>query len=382
MQLARKSWAGLCLVVAMTCAVAGFAQETTDPKSEDDTLAVKLGFYNQRDGKNNFGGNHFIDENESVFESIILLDKAITPQDNINFRFLTDIISSASISRYHNPQFRALQSGASGNKNFVGTLGWQHKWENTTLGLNISGGKEYAYKSLGYGVTLSQDLFEKNTNVSLRFQGYNDAIKTILFNGFEAQATSRDTYSGEVAINQILTPRSIVNVAYNHTEQHGMLATSYNSVFAAGVEGQEIVPYRRHRDSITGRYKFSFTESNALELGYRYYWDSWHIYSNTAEVRFFQYLMNKKLLLEPNYRYYLQDRAFFYQQSFAAFSALQTSDPDLGDFYGNLFGLDLSILDPHFFTWWRGDLDFGFNYNLRSDDLNGYWFTAGYTLRF
>ena len=236
----------------------GMAAPEPDPlprrEQEDDSLSVGFGYYRQDDGPNDEGGNSNIDEDETVYEAIIILDKTLNDRDRLNVNFIGDIISSASQTRLHNPQFGALQSNPSGNKRFALGAGWQRQLTESTFGFNGSFGAERSnYYSGGYGGNFAKSFREAHTNLSFSFQGYTDYFQIKLFNGIEPGYDYRQTLSAEIGLTQILSRRTIANLSFHHTHQFGFLATTFNSVFINGVEFSEEAPSKRRRNAITAR---------------------------------------------------------------------------------------------------------------------------------
>ena len=350
---------------------------------EDDSISARFGFYNQADGSNDSGGNSFVDEEETVYEAIIVLDKTISERDRLNVRLLGDLVSSASIAKMNNPTYRSLQSNPSGNKRGEVGLGWNHRFDEFSLGGNASISAEFSrYYSTGYGSNISFPFNHDNTTFGFSFQGYYDHFQNKTFSGQNDGYVNRQSYTLDGNLTQVLTPKTIFNLNIHYTQQLGYLATTYYSVLVGGVEMQEVAPDNRRRNAFTGRIKRNLTFLSSLELGYRFYNDSWDINSHTIDTRFSQYIWKRKMILEPNYRFYIQDSAFFYQKVFIAPQTYMTSDPDLGSFNGHIFGLKAVLLRPDFLPIGNADLDSTFNYYLRSDHLNIFWITAGYTLRF
>lgn len=354
-----------------------------DRLSEDDRLYMQFGFYHQNDGAGDHGGNPALDERETVYEAIIMVDKAIGERDRLNVRFLGDLVSSASVAKYNKPLFRALQSYPSGNKHGELGLGWQHKFDAFTAGIHGSFAYEASmFFSGGYGLDVSIPFNNDNTTVGIWLQGNTDHFQEKLFTGYNNGYDTRQTISGEIWVNQVLTPKTQVNLNYHHTEQYGFLATTYQSVFINGVEFAERAPDSRHRDAWTGRLKQAITDWNAFELGYRYYHDTWDINAHTVDLRLFQYLIPKRVMLQPSYRYYTQDAAFFYAMAFPTYFVQMTSDPDLGHFDGHDFGIGVTIFDAPFLPILKADLDVSYHYYMKSDDLNLWWITVGYAAKF
>lgn len=378
-----KTAAGALLAVGFSIAL--FAQDDGLPtrEEEDDTFSLQFGTYQQTDGGDNLGGNPFIDEEETVYEAIIVLDEKMSERDRRKIRFLGDLVSSASITRETNPMFQALQSHPSGNEHGELTVGWTRDFRDYALGGHGSvGGEVSNYVSLGWGLNLGAPLPNGNTRLRLDYQGNLDDFEIKLFNGLEPGRDRRLTNTLEGGITHVLTPRTVVDLALNLTYQSGFLATTWYSVFVNGREISERVPDTRWRRSVTSRVKYSLSADSAVELGYRFYDDSWDIDSHTFELTYSQYLFDRQLLLEPNYRYYDQRGAFFYDTVFRLPMEFMSSDPDLGEFDGRSGGLKATFIDP---KWWPGkkaDISMSFDYYSRSDGIDLWWAIFGYTRRY
>jgi len=354
------------------------------PSEEEraDLFSFESAYFRQDDE----GGNPFVNEDASIFEAIILIDKQVSELDRGHLRLIGDVISAASYDRI---QQAATLTGATGvNPGSLGIgAGWDRTLGDWAFGVDADYENEYAYRSYNMGATLSRSLFERNTTLSLRVRGFRDIVRMIRFNGVEEDKEYRTTLRGEFGVTQVLSPESVMNVTLSHVDQEGFLATSFNSVFIDTgapqlVEDFEKVPGRRKRSALTARYKRGIWDEDALEVGYRYYDDDWGIDSHTAELRLFKYLGAKSVLVEPNYRYYDQNGADFFAQSFdQAGLALQTSDSDLGTFTGNALGVDLRFLQVETLGV-PTDYHLGVTFYERSDGLDFYWVSFGFDVPF
>ena len=348
-----------------------------EQSADKQQLQVKFLAYSQSDS----GGIEEIDEDASIFESVIIYSNKITERDTLSLRLLTDIVSSASIKREHNAQFRSLQSGASGTVYLNLNAGWQHQHDNWKYKVNLGGGSEYAYTSTNFGIGAVGELNGKNTTLSVNLQSFADTVRMIRFNGVEEADEGRDSFTFEIGLTQILTPKSLLNVTAHHSSQSGFLATQFNSVFVGGIEDYEILPDSRDRDSLTLRYKQALGQDMAYELGLRYYTDDWGIDGQTLDGRFFQYAFDRSVLLEYQYRYYVQNEADYYQESFSSAQAYQTSDPDLGDFTGHMFGIKSTFKD-RVIMGKKGEWDVGVNYYTKDNGLDMIWIVSGFKISF
>lgn len=78
----------------------------------------------------------------------------------------------------------------------------------------------------------------------------------------------------------------------------------------------EVVPNRRLRYAVAARVRQSLTPWASLGVDYRYYADSWRLQSHTVggSLRF---VPREQLLLDLEYRAYVQGAAWFYQSSYS-----------------------------------------------------------------
>lgn len=341
-------------------------------------LSVKTAAYQQNDS----GGIEQVDEDATVFEAIIFSSTPITEKGDLNVRLIADLVSAASIEREHNAQYRALQSGASGNYRFGGTVGWSQREESFDWRVGAGGAVEYAYTSLSGNAGVTWHLNERNTGLGLDIQVYQDTVELIRYNGEDQGEADRDTYTVDLTWTQVLTPYSHLALVLSQTEQDGFLATSYNSVFVDGVEASEELPDSRSRTSITARYKLAVREHDAVEVGGRWYADDWGIGAGTLDMRYGLALDGGRLLLEPRYRLHVQDEADYYQEEWSGtLPEYRTSDPDLGDFTGHMFGLKATFIDRRLFGL-DADWDLSANYYTRDNGLDMIWLAFGMSLEY
>lgn len=346
------------------------SHEVVDPVFSAD---IKSTLYFQRDE----GGIPQVDEDATVFETLIVLDGKVAEHDNLRGQLLVDVVSSASMRREHNKQYRALQTGASGVVHLQGGLGWTHHFTDVDLGLQGSYAFEYAYQSIGAGAHAAFHLAERNTTLGVSFQGYFDTVRMIRFNGVDEADQARNTCSATAEWTQILTPDSLMNVTFGHTQQTGFLATQYNSVFVDGVEDYEKLPDSRARESLTVRYKHGVFEDDAIEVGGQYYHDDWGADAGTVDLRYDLLVHDQRILLEPSYRFHIQTAIDAYKPSFEVAQQYQTSDPDMGDFMGHMVALRASFIHMDFLGL-GGTWDMGASYYYKDNGLHMAWFDLGY----
>jgi Protein of unknown function (DUF3570) len=380
MQLMRWTW-----VIPLTSLLPA-AETTTDqvsPSSADTVnrpgdISIKFSYYTQQD----HGGIEELDEDASVFEGIILAKKQLTDTGTLNVRLLGDLVSAASIERSQNADFRAQQSGASGNHRLGLGIGWSERGDRFDWRFGVNGAAEYAYSSTGGNAGVTWNLPGHNTAFSADLQVYLDTVKLIRYNGDNEGSKGRDTYTLDLGWDQILTPYDIISLTLSQTEQSGFIATSYNSVFTPSGEASEELPDSRSRSSATLRWRHSIDELSACEIGGRYYRDDWDLNAYTLDLRYSRYFNDRRLLVEPTYRYHLQDEAKYYRKTWSnALPEYRTSDPDLADFTAHMLGMKVGFLNNSLFGW-SGDWDVSFYAYDRDNGLTAYWIILGHKMEF
>lgn len=379
MQLSRRT-VGLLGLLALTCAPERALRNAQAEPPEPLRLGLRLGYFQQLDS----GGISWLNEDASVFQALIMVDAPVGATDRISARVLTDIVSSASIRREQNDSFRALQSEASGVVHVDGRLGWSHRFDRWTLSVTGSGSWDYAYLSFGGGVSAAVRLLDDNATLRLGLVGFWDTLAMIRFNGEDEPEEHRWTVTAEAGWSHVLTPKTVLDVSVSHTAQGGFLAGQFNSVLMGGVEAAEVLPNSRQRTSATVRVKQGIGWRHALEIGARYYHDDWGVDAGTGTLGYELYLNQRRsVLLRMAYRLHGQDGAAAWGESFSAekggaAGTHVTSDPDLGPFLGHMGTLGLTLPRP--FGEKGGKLDFEGSYYHRSNGLDMFWFSAGWSI--
>ena len=368
------------IIIIVSYFLVGFAHGNVEPSSDelDDIFAFRGIAFRQQE-ENLAAGNPNVREDATIYEGVFLLQKRTGEHTAFITKFTGDVVTAAS---YDDATSKAeTVSEATGNNpgRLNLQLGGKYQSDNRlTLSAHASYGREYAYTSTGYGFSITQELAEQATQISASVQIYDDVVRLIHFDESTSPDAARDTQTLNIGITQTLTPSSLVNLGWSHTNQNGYLATSFNTVNINSNLARETTPNTRTRDAFSARYKYGF-ERDSIQLGYSYYEDDWDIRSNLWEARYFLNLPN--IQLEPSYRYYDQNAAEFYALEFESAQTYQTSDPELGDFDGHSLGLLLGFYADSWLTDNKARYTVGINYYQRSDNIDFYWLTVGWRFR-
>ena len=220
----------------------------------------------------------------------------------------------------------------------------------TTLAFNAYRSQELDYISNSAIVTLSQELFQRNTTITLRGQVNDDRVGELQENG-AVNNENKSVYTGALGLSQVLSTNTVLNLNYDVMIMNGFLSDPYRKVRVftslGGYEIEnEIHPDNRLRQAATSKLSQYIESVKASIIGsYRYYFDDWDVKSHTTEFRFNKYVFDD-FILGFNYRYYTQSGANFYSERYDQnqTSEFQTADYKLKPFDSNTFGFNVRLL--------------------------------------
>jgi len=295
-------------------------------------------------------------------EGVLHLSKEIDDDEYINTRIVTDVLTGSSPNGAvpsNTPQTFTNPSGNSTYTEPANKTPLNHTFKDFrnavnvewgapltrdlrgTLGGNIS--REYDYLSTGISASLSQDLNQHNTTLSLGGSWNEDisnpvggvpvgftvmpsapAIKAL--SGSDANKTIKELLLG---FTQVINRRSLLQLNYSRGQGDGYLTDPYKIISVLSNDGsgnlRTINPYiyeNRPRQRIYNSvylksvYQFNtpLLHENVLNISYRYFWDDWGVQSDTVDMRL-RFDLEGGHYLQPHFRYYQQGAADFYRQT-------------------------------------------------------------------
>ena len=221
-----------------------------------------------------------------------------------------------------------------------------------TFAVNAYRSQEVDYVSNSVIGTYSQELFAKNTTLTLRGQYNADLVGEILDNGDLLNRRKRQ-YTGTGTISQLLSPTTVFDLGYDYVLVQGFQSDPYRQVSVRDANGvltptDELHPDQRTRQAATARFSQMIPSIEAALIGsYRFYFDTWDVHSHTVEMRLNKYIL-RDLVLGIDYRYYAQTGAYFYKEHYVGpqylTTALRTADYKLTPFGSNNFGVSFTYL--------------------------------------
>ncbi|HZM02465.1 MAG TPA: DUF3570 domain-containing protein [Candidatus Saccharimonadales bacterium] len=182
----------------------------------------------------------------------------------------------------------------------------------------ISYSTESDYRSLGLALNYAAQLNKKNTTLNAGWSHDFDRVRD------DTRVFWQNKASDEflLGINQLLTPKSYLTVDLTYGQENGYLSDPYRGVMALenfpqlNPEDAALIPENRPRRRnkevfYTAYNQFIDPLNGSVEVGYRFFHDSYGIVAHTVETAWHQKL-GRNLVFTPAFRYYNQTAANFY----------------------------------------------------------------------
>jgi hypothetical protein len=301
---------------AIVCGLYGTASRTDVlPEDRVDALAT-----------------HYTGGGQDINGLSFLVRKKAGDHVSLSYSHLEDIVSGASID--------VRTSGASPyrEKRSQDGLNGEFLYGKTTYTFGVTHSYEPDYRSNTASFGISQSMFGDLTTVTMNYRRtWNDVFK------MECLVDDKDLHypcvekvhdpsfgkkdmderSYGVGLTQILTRNSILAVNFEVITDDGWLSNPYRSMmYADPTSGSgfglaaEVDPSTRTSNALGLDYKYFLPWRAALDLQYRYFEDTWHIRSHTAQLGYTQPWRN--WTFDGTLRFYTQTHADFYSDLFSS----------------------------------------------------------------
>ncbi len=267
----------------------------------------------------------------------LLLRKKFSEHLSASFNHYVDHVSSASIDVI-------TSASPYSEERKENSLKLQFLREKILFNAGITQSSESDYDARTLNLGFSQDMFGDLTTLSMGFsQGENEIGR----NGDAAFAENSDWRSYRVGMTQVLTRNLVSSLLYEAITDEGFLNNPYRSVryadpsVARGFSFQsEVYPNTRTSNALALRAKYYLPYRAALQIGYRYFDDSWGIRADTVELGY-TWPYSPQWQFEFSIRDYDQTRADFYSDLFPFLDAQNflARDKELSSFSSRTLGL-------------------------------------------
>lgn len=316
---------------------------------------------------------YFDNFNVQVYYPSIYFNKQISSSTSINARYLVDMITAASIrnglpSRFKNTTStlnknsivdavtaasgRSSSGGGGGSVLSLPTfdeirnefnLGFTQLIGNGIFSADGLYSTESDYTSSTFIGNYTQYFAENNTSIQLGFVRSWDKVfpKTVTWKKAKNVTTINADFS------QVISKNLIFQLLSTYTDNSGLLSDNYQLV-PISINGtdslfQPVEPDLRIRRAAALSFKYRLNDKSSIQMGYRYYWDTWNIYANTYSANYDLYL-SKHVIFGLGWRSNFQTQAFFFKPTYLAPEQFMTSDIKLDGGYSNELQLNLTLI--------------------------------------
>ena len=226
---------------------------------------------------------------------------------------------------------------------------------------------EHDYSSIGVSGGLTRDFNHKNTALGTSLSYSHDAVSPV--GGFRVPFSSmpapvagqrrgnrgskpKQVYDAVLTLTQVLDRNTLFRLNYSFDRSTGYLTDPYKLLSLVlpqdSVNAGDAVDYlyenrpsTRNKNAIYSQLRH-YMWGNAVDVSYRYFWDTWGIRSHTGEL-LFDWQVGRDKSLVPHIRWYHQSAADFYRLFLvqgAPLPAYASADTRLARFSALTFGLE------------------------------------------
>jgi len=277
----------------------------------------------------------YADSNDTVVVSpLVALSRDAWTGGTLSAHYVADVISSASIDVTSNASRHMADFRSEVAASMVQRL------RASTISAGYTYSVEHDYESHGADLGFQQDLFQRNTTLSV---GYGFTHNNVGRAGDRSFHRTLDVHGASISIAQTLGQRMVGSLGYTFSWLDGYQASPYRFVRINGAMGDwkvpETLPLERARHSIVAGWRRHLFRDSALHIDYRLYLDSWGINAHTVQLGYFVSFGDVTLRIRE--RIYYQAAASFFRTSYSAddLPAFVTADKELSTFWSSITGL-------------------------------------------
>jgi hypothetical protein len=331
-------------------------------------------------------------ENLNVMEPMIFIDHQITEDTVLTAHFVYDFWTSASDEILDGATTASGGGGGSEKQSrTAGNIGFSQEHDKWTYGGNLGFSTEFDYNSSSVSVNIARSFAQDNFTLGISHQSYKDEVS--LYDDFSpaedanlVSGLARNIEATTISASQILTRKDIIQFAYTHATSSGNLESTHNSVLVDGTREVEKLPGLRDRHAYSTNFVHAFSDSTAMNLSYRYYFDDWGMKANSTRLAYLFEVNDDEDFVEIFVRQHSQTRVDYFNTSFTSREENRTSDSDLDTFTSYETGLyhTTSFGESDFLGFNFDNVDWanGFTVGSRSNGLNFGYIQTSFTVEF
>ncbi len=288
----------------------------------------------------------------TVIYPSINYSKKLSSNTSVSATYLTDIISAASMQSL----FEVDGVTSATNRTYGGKDETPEEWRHEIgLGLTqkISEGSfyvnglysiEHDYSSKTILGSVTYPFAQQNTYLTFGATASFDKI----FPENRTWTKDRNTYAFNAAFSQILGKNVIAQLDASYIDVSGyqligyQIVRIYNDKKGAFITYEPVYPETRIRRALGIKSNIGITDDITFQPGYRYYWDSWDINSNTISA-ILSRNFSETFSASVEYRQYYQTAAFFFLPSYFTLQEYMGVDGQINSGYSNVVNFNFTF---------------------------------------
>lgn len=275
--------------------------------------------------------------------------KKLSDNTGFTLRYLSDVISSASMKSWF--KVDGITSATTHNQGGADNTPdeWRHEFggsvsqkiANGVLTLNGQYSTEHDYSSKTFSASISYPFAKKNTVLQTSVLFSFDKV----FPQTRTWTKDRDTRSINLGLTQIFSKNIITQFDASYIEVKGYMLDGYQVVRIINNSStyqtlEPVEPEKRIRRAIGVRTNIGLTRLTTLQVGYRFYSDSWDIQSHTISAAFSRNF-SKWFSATLDIRHYTQTKAFFFKPIYTQVEEYMSVDSKLNSGYSDQLMLSM-----------------------------------------
>ena len=228
---------------------------------------------------------------------------------------------------------------------------------------------EHDYRSYSPSISGSIDFNDRNTTVGGSAAMFFDDMHPT--GRFEGLGGKRNILSLSATLNQVLTPLTMVGLTANVIHSSGYLGHPYNPIVTPdGALVLENLPDNKTSVAISGQVVQGFhirEQLGSLHLEARHYRNDWELVSNTADLQWYQYVL-EGTYVRLRVRGYHQEAAAFAKDAYVGDEVYRSPDIRYYAFSSLTVGLKVGSAFPESWgdnPWLPDQWDMSYDHGVR-----------------
>ncbi|MCP5045316.1 MAG: DUF3570 domain-containing protein [bacterium] len=271
---------------------------------------------------------------------------------------------------------QAMSGASVSEKRYDGTLRGNYYFDNARAGgyFGVSGEKDYL--AVYAGTSGEYHINQKNTTLSGGLGFSIDEIEPTDAEKFgRAKKKDKESVSLTGGVSQIIDRSTTIQSSISYKHSRGFLSDPYKRAHINALGGFRVADNRpddRNQMSWLTQLRRHFEPMNAsAHLDYRFHYGDWEITSHTFELSWFQNFFDDRIQVIPEFRYYSQSQAYFYEPFYASerSDGLASSDYRLSPYGSFTFGTRVQMRLPELFGRLDARLALSYERQLADDDF-------------